>query len=46
MIPVQNYGISCMSMGLLVDPNSATVWRGPMVMGALEKLVASCLLLP
>lgn len=39
MVPVQNFGVSCMSMGLLVDPESATVWRGPMVMGALDKLV-------
>jgi len=39
MLPVMNYGIGCMSMGLLVDPDSAVVWRGPMVMGALEKLV-------
>jgi len=39
MVPVMNYGIGCMSMGLLVDPNSAVVWRGPMVMGALDKMV-------
>jgi len=39
MLPVMNYGIGCMSMGLLVDPNSAVVWRGPMVMGALDKMV-------
>merc|ERR1719158_1578850 len=39
MLPVQNYGVGCMSMGLLVDPQAALVWRGPMVMGALEKLV-------
>merc|ERR1719244_227503 len=39
MVPVQNFGIGCMSMGLLVDPDKAVVWRGPMVMGALDKLV-------
>jgi len=39
MVPVINYGIGCMSMGLLVDPDSAVVWRGPMVMGALDKMV-------
>eukprot|EP00092_Neocalanus_flemingeri_P017901 GFUD01019367.1.p1 GENE.GFUD01019367.1~~GFUD01019367.1.p1 ORF type:complete len:309 (-),score=110.32 GFUD01019367.1:42-968(-) len=39
MLPVMNYGVGCMSMGLLVDPNSAVVWRGPMVMGALDKMV-------
>jgi len=39
MIPLTNFGIKCMSMGLLVDPNNAVVWRGPMVMGALNKLL-------
>jgi len=39
MLPVMNYGVGCMSMGLLVDPSSAVVWRGPMVMGALDKMV-------
>jgi len=39
MLPVMNYGVGCMSMGLLVDPASAVVWRGPMVMGALDKMV-------
>ena len=39
MLPVMNYGIDCMSMGFLVDPDSAVVWRGPMVMGALDKMV-------
>ena len=31
MIPLENYGIKCMSMGFLVDPGEAIVWRGPMV---------------
>jgi len=39
MVPLQSLGLSCMSMGLLVDPKAAVVWRGPMVMGALDKLV-------
>jgi ATP-binding protein involved in chromosome partitioning len=40
MLPLSNYGIKCMSMGFLVaDENSAIVWRGPMVMGALDKMV-------
>ena len=41
MIPLTNYGVHCMSMGLLVKPESAVVWRGPMVMGALNKLLFS-----
>jgi len=39
MLPVESLGLACMSMGLLVDPKAAVVWRGPMVMGALDKLV-------
>ena len=39
MVPVQNYGVGCMSMGLLMNTSSAAVWRGPMVMGALNKLI-------
>ncbi len=29
--PVDKYGIKLMSMGFLVDPNQAVIWRGPMV---------------
>ena len=39
MIPVRNYNVSCMSMGLLVDQKAAMVWRGLMVMSALERLL-------
>ena len=39
MVPVQNYGVGCMSMGLLMNTSSAAVWRGPMVMGALNRLI-------
>jgi ATP-binding protein involved in chromosome partitioning len=38
MIPLENYGIECMSMGFLVRETDALVWRGPMVMGAIEKM--------
>ena len=39
MLPVSNYGVGCMSMGLLVREEQAVVWRGPMVMGALNKML-------
>ena len=39
MLPVTNYGVGCMSMGLLVKEEQAVVWRGPMVMGALNKML-------
>ncbi|GBN37962.1 Iron-sulfur protein NUBPL [Araneus ventricosus] len=38
MKPLVNYGIKCMSMGFLVDEKSPIVWRGLMVMSAIEKL--------
>ncbi len=37
-IPKSNYGIKVMSMGMLVEEDAPTIWRGPMVMGALEQL--------
>ncbi|XP_037624610.1 iron-sulfur protein NUBPL isoform X2 [Sebastes umbrosus] len=39
MIPLTNYGVPCMSMGFLVDEAAPIVWRGLMVMSALEKLL-------
>lgn len=39
MIPLVNYGIKCMSMGFLVDEKSPIVWRGPMVMSAIQRLL-------
>lgn len=39
MIPVKNYNVGCMSMGFLVEEKSAIVWRGLMVMNAIERLV-------
>lgn len=39
MIPLVNYGIPCMSMGFLVDDVAPIVWRGLMVMSAIERLL-------
>ncbi|XP_054827692.1 iron-sulfur protein NUBPL [Eublepharis macularius] len=39
MRPLVNYGIACMSMGFLVEETAPIVWRGLMVMSALEKLL-------
>lgn len=38
MVPKENYDVQCMSIGFLVDKDAPIVWRGPMVMSALEKL--------
>jgi len=39
MIPVQAFGMKCMSIGFLVPEDQAMIWRGPMVMGALQQLL-------
>ncbi|KAL4218998.1 hypothetical protein ACF0H5_021582 [Mactra antiquata] len=39
MVPLVNFGIKCMSMGFLVDEKSPIVWRGPMVMSAVQRLI-------
>jgi ATP-binding protein involved in chromosome partitioning len=38
--PLQKYGISLMSMGFLVDPNQAVIWRGPKVAQAVQSFLA------
>jgi ATP-binding protein involved in chromosome partitioning len=37
--PIVKYGIECMSIGFLVPADTPTIWRGPMVMGALQQLM-------
>lgn len=37
--PVQAWGITAMSLGMLVDEKAAMIWRGPMVMGAVNQLL-------
>ena len=39
MLPLQAWGLKAMSIGFLVDPDSAMIWRGPMVMSALEQMM-------
>ncbi len=37
--PMSNYGIKCMSMGFLVPEDTPMIWRGPMVMSALQQML-------
>ncbi len=37
--PMENYGLKCMSMGFLVPEDTPMIWRGPMVMSALEQML-------
>ncbi|KAI8824027.1 P-loop containing nucleoside triphosphate hydrolase protein [Fimicolochytrium jonesii] len=39
LVPLVNYGVKAMSMGFLVREEDAVVWRGLMVMKALEQLL-------
>ncbi|KAJ3352053.1 hypothetical protein GGF32_003989 [Allomyces javanicus] len=39
LIPLSNYGVQCMSMGFLVKEEDPIVWRGLMVMKALDQLL-------
>jgi ATP-binding protein involved in chromosome partitioning len=43
LIPLENYGIKLMSIGFLVDAEAAMVWRGPMVMSAIQQLLRDVL---
>ena len=37
--PMENYGVRCMSMGFLVEEDTPMIWRGPMVMSAIEQML-------
>jgi ATP-binding protein involved in chromosome partitioning len=39
ILPVEAWGLSFMSMGLLVDAGEAVVWRGPMLHGAIKSFL-------
>lgn len=39
MLPLRSEGIEIMSIGFLVDPMQAVVWRGPMASGALKQFM-------
>ncbi|MEM9617636.1 MAG: Mrp/NBP35 family ATP-binding protein [Pseudomonadota bacterium] len=40
VVPFEAHGVRAMSIGLIVDPEQALAWRGPMVMGALRQLMS------
>jgi ATP-binding protein involved in chromosome partitioning len=39
IIPLRAHGVTMMSIGLMLDPDKAVVWRGPMLMGALQQML-------
>lgn len=40
LIPLQAHGVKVMSIGFLVDPLQAVIWRGPMVSGAVKQFMS------
>jgi ATP-binding protein involved in chromosome partitioning len=40
LIPLEKYGVKIMSIGFLVDPNEAVIWRGPMASGAVKQFMS------
>jgi ATP-binding protein involved in chromosome partitioning len=43
LIPISQYGIQCMSIGFMVDQDTAMIWRGPMVISAIKTFTSSVL---
>ena len=39
IVPMENYGLKVMSMGFLVEEETAMIWRGPMVQSALMQML-------
>ena len=39
ILPMRNFGVTMMSIGLMTNDDQATVWRGPMLMGALQQMM-------
>jgi len=39
MIPLERFGLSIMSIGFLVEEDTAMIWRGPMVMSAITQML-------
>ena len=39
ILPLRNHGITMMSIGLMTREEEAVVWRGPMLMGALQQML-------
>ena len=39
ILPMRNHGVTMMSIGLMTREDEAVVWRGPMLMGALQQML-------
>jgi ATP-binding protein involved in chromosome partitioning len=39
LMPMENYGVKVMSMGFMVPEDTPMIWRGPMVMSAINQML-------
>ncbi len=39
IIPLQAHGVTIMSLGFMLDDDKPVIWRGPMLMGALQQML-------
>ncbi|GAA0775854.1 Mrp/NBP35 family ATP-binding protein [Roseibium denhamense] len=40
ILPLRNHGVTLISIGLMTSGDQAVVWRGPMLMGALQQMMS------
>jgi ATP-binding protein involved in chromosome partitioning len=40
ILPLRNHGVTLMSLGLMMPDDEALIWRGPMLMGALQQMLS------
>ncbi|MCK4754671.1 MAG: P-loop NTPase, partial [Calditrichia bacterium] len=40
LVPIEKYGVKLMSLGFLMTDDSPVIWRGPLVMRALQQLMS------
>ena len=43
IMPLEKFGVQCMSMGLLIDEQTPMMWRGPMVISAIKTMTEKVL---
>jgi ATP-binding protein involved in chromosome partitioning len=39
LVPLESHGVKLMSMGFLVDPDQAVIWRGPMIQKTIQQFI-------
>lgn len=40
ILPLRNHGVTAMSIGMMTPEGEAVIWRGPMLMGALQQMLS------